>query len=409
MEVEMVKKCILILSVSLFFCSYGFMSSPDQDPFRIIKEEGVPVAVNPDHPVPTKNSPRDIAFAEELTIGEIKGDPHYVFSDYISYAVDEKGNMYVLDWREKSVRKFDKNGIYKITIGGEGQGPGEFIAPKEIRFLPSGYIIVFEDETQKFSCFTLDGDFVSSGRFKKLLSAPYFGFSNGNIIGKHVLRDSRKSVAITGLYNANTELLFTFHEQELEPYKQWPSRDSVDARIKRLAEVWSKIAFRPVTVVALDRNENIYFAFTDRFEIEIYSEEAELKRKIRTELPFLPAEKKDRNSFLDYYLPRDISTWNTMSKQMQNKIKSLIQFPNKKPAFVDILPMDNDFVMVVRDGKYGQDSLIDIFDSSGRFIIEKNLNFHVKEGLCRRDKLYTQYEDEEGNKFVKRYKYTFKT
>jgi hypothetical protein len=75
---------------------------------------------------------------------------------------------------------------------------------------------------------------------------------------------------------------------------------------------------------------------------------------------------------------------------------------------VDILPMDNDFVMVVRDGNYGLNSLIDIFDSSGRFIIEKKLDFNVKKGLCRKDKLYTLYEDEEGNQFVKRYNYTFK-
>ena len=383
------------------------MASPDQDPFRIIKEEGIPVAVNPGHPIPTKNSPRDIAFTEELTIGEVKDDPHYVFSEYISYTVDERGNMYVLDWREKSVRKFDNNGSYKITIGGEGQGPGEFTAPKEIRYLPSGHIIVFEDETQKFSCFTLDGDFVRSGKFKKLLSAPYFGFSNRNLLAKHVLRDSRKSVSITGLYDADTELLFAFYEKELEPYKQWPSRDNVDARIKRLAEVWSRIAFRPKTVVALDRDEDIYFAFTDKFEIKIFSSQAKLKRKVKAELPFLPVEKKDRNSFLDYYLPRDISTWNTMSKQMQNKIKNLTQFPNKKPAFMSIIPMDNDYLMIVRDGYYRRNSLIDIFDSSGRFIIEKKLDFQINEGLCRGHKLYTLYEDDEGNQFVKRYGYTF--
>jgi len=385
------------------------MPNPDQDPFRIIKEEGVPVAVSPDHPVPTKNSPRDIAFTEELTVGKVKGDPHYVFSEYIRYTVDEKGNMYVLDWREKSVRKFDKSGSYRITIGGEGQGPGEFTAARAIGFLTSGHIIVFENETQEFSCLTLEGEFVKSGRFKKLLTAPYLGFSNGNLIAKHVLRDSRKSVSITGLYDANTELLFAFHEQELEPYKPWPSRDNVDARIKRLAEEWSRIAYKPETVVALDRDENIYFAFTDRFEIKIYSSEAELKKKIRTELPFLPVEKRDRNSFLDYWLPRDISTWKTMSKQMQNKIKSLIQFPNKKPAFMSIIPMDNEFVMVVRDGNYGLNSLIDIFDSSGRFIIEKKLDFQMKEGLCRGNKLYTLDEDEDGNQFVKRYNFTFKS
>lgn len=396
-----------IILVSIFFCATGFLQSFDQDEFRVLKKDRVLVALNPDHPVPAKNSPRDISFAEELTLGKVKGNPHYVFSEYISFTVDGKGNIYVLDLREKSVRKFDKKGNYQLTIGCEGQGPGEFTFPKEIRYLADGYIIVFEGETQKFSYFTVDGDFVKSGRFKNLLLAPYFGLSNGNFIATNVLRDSKKAALVTGVFDANSELIFALHEQELEPYKPWPRQDDVDARTKRLAEMWSKRAFRSETVTALDVDENIYFAFSENYEIKVYSSNGELKRVIKTELPFLPVEKKDRSRFMDDLLPRDISTWNTMSKQMQNKIKSLIKFPSKKPAFLSIIPMDKDFVMVVRDGNYGLDSLIDIFDSSGRFIIEKKLGFNIKEGICRGDKLYSLHEDEVGNQFVKRYSYKF--
>lgn len=401
------KKNILIIFLILFFCTHGFLNGLAQDKFRILKKDGVPVAVNPHHPVPSKNSPRDIAFTEELILGKSEGNSHYVFGEYIRFTVDKKGNIYVLDWMEKTVRKFDKKGNYQLTFGREGQGPGEFTFPKEIKSLPDGHIIVFEGEAQKFSCFTLEGDFVKSGRFKKLLSAPYFGLTGDSIIAKNVVRESNKTTVVTGVFDANSELLFALHEQKSKPQKPWPSQKDVDARARRLAEICSKIAFRPKTVVALNEKENIYFAYSDHYEIKIYSSNGALKRAIRTDLPFLPVEKEGRDRFVDYWLARDISTWNTMSKQMQNKIKSLIRFPEKKPAFLSIIPMDKDFVMVVRDGYYGLDSTIDVFDSSGRFIIEKKLDFNINEGLCRGDKLYTLHEDEVGNQFVKRYRYKF--
>lgn len=63
--------------------------------------------------------------------------------------------------------------------------------------------------------------------------------------------------------------------------------------------------------------------------------------------------------------PRDISTWSTMNEKMKQKIKNLIRFAATKPAFLEIIPMDNDFIMVLRDGEFGHNALINIFDSQG--------------------------------------------
>jgi len=40
-------------------------------------------------------------------------------------AVDKQGNIYVLDSRLSSIKKFDKNGNFLTSIGKQGQGPGE--------------------------------------------------------------------------------------------------------------------------------------------------------------------------------------------------------------------------------------------------------------------------------------------
>ncbi|MFZ2053140.1 MAG: hypothetical protein WAU81_02975, partial [Candidatus Aminicenantales bacterium] len=63
--------------------------------FKVIEEDGVRVAVNPDRAVPGKDSPKDIVFKERFRIGLAEGDPNYVFGPFISFTVDEHAHVYV--------------------------------------------------------------------------------------------------------------------------------------------------------------------------------------------------------------------------------------------------------------------------------------------------------------------------
>jgi hypothetical protein len=398
------RKLNLILYCFFILFSLGF--NADKKEFRIIKENGIPVAINPDHPVPTKNSPKDIVFKEELILGSTGGDPKTTFGEFISYTVDDQENVYILDWRAKTVRKFGPRGDYLLSFGKAGQGPGEFSYPEEIRFLPAGHLIIFEGESQKFSVFNLNGDFVKSGRFFNLMYPTYFGLSNGNFIATQVKYDKQKTGITTGLFNGKSELLAVLHQKENKLPQPWPRNDP-DARARRLAESMSRTAFKRTAVVALDAKEAIYFAFSDKYEIKVYSSEAKLKRIIRSALPLRPVTKRDQEDFLNIWVPRDISTWSTMNEKMKNKIKNLIQFPATKPAFLEIIPMNNGSIMVLRDGNFGHNALINIFDSQGRFIIEKDLPFPIRNGLSKGNKLYTIFEDKDGYKFVKRYRLQF--
>ena len=159
--------------------------------------------------------------------------------------------------------------------------------------------------------------------------------------------------------------------------------------------------------MALDRKETVYFAFSDNYEIKIFSSSGKLERKIRSALPFRPVAKKDKENFLEIWVPKDISTWGSMDEGLKKKIKNLIRFPWNKPAFLEILPMDNGHILVLRDGYFGENALVDVFDPQGRFIIEKQLSFPIQNGISRGEKLYTIVEDEYGYQFIKRYDVRF--
>jgi hypothetical protein len=393
----------------LLFVAAALAAAPSlihgEEEFKVVMERGIPVAVNPANPVPASNSPRDIRFEEELTLGATEGDPHFIFGDFIRFAADDEGNIYVLDRESRSVKKFSPSGDFLGQFGRPGQGPGEFQLPEEIRLLADGNLIVFDGEGQRFSVFHADGSVVESRRFLKLMFPPYFGFSSANFIASHILFGTKTMTTTTGLYDENCELIAALHRSKSQLPAARGSPNDQEARAKRLAESFSRAAFRQAPVIALNRDEDIFFGFSGTYEIQIRTAKAELKRIIRTALPLLPVTQEDRRDYIEIWVPKDLSTWSTMSGQMKKKITSQIRFPDKKPAFLQIIPMDGNFLMVLRDGWFNRNALIDIFDPQGRFIIEKKLPFPIKAGLCRDGRLHTLFEDVNGNQFVRRYAY----
>lgn len=397
------RKCfffVIMAGVFLIFC-WG----QEKKEFRIIQEKGTRIAENPGYPIPASDSPNDIVFTEGLKLGATKGEPHYIFSELISFTVDDKKNIYVLDRREKTVRKFNPIGEYLESFGREGQGPGEFIDPETIQYLPGEYLMIFEGESQKYSSFTTKGELVKTQRFRKLMFSPYLGFTNGNYLATHVDRSSDKDVFITGVFNENAELILPLNRLERDPDPPWPAQNDRTSRARRIGEAFSRAVFRHGPVVALSDSGFIYFGFSEKYEIKIFKPGGQLYKIIRAQLPFLPVDKQDEKNFLENHIPRDLSTWNRMDESFKKEIIDMIRFPDKKPAFISFIPMRDDFLIVLRQGEYGRNALIDIFDPSGRFIIEKQLDFPIIDGLCRGDCFYTKCEDELGNQFIKCYKF----
>lgn len=67
-----------------------------------------------------------------LVIGDIEKNPTAKAYKYIwNYYVDRQGNIYISDWIECTIDKYDSQGRYLCSFGHKGQGPGEFGAPPE--------------------------------------------------------------------------------------------------------------------------------------------------------------------------------------------------------------------------------------------------------------------------------------
>ncbi len=89
----------------------------------------------------------------EVSIGELDGPEEYLFGWIFSLAVDDERNVYVFDYQAQHVGVFDAGGNHLETLGGEGEGPGEFKRAEAIAMLPDGRLVVRNPGNQRVEVF----------------------------------------------------------------------------------------------------------------------------------------------------------------------------------------------------------------------------------------------------------------
>lgn len=68
-----------------------------------------------------------VRLVEEVAIGALDGAEEYLFGRVGDLAVDADGGIYVFDGQVPALRYYDSNGDYVRTLGGRGEGPGEYM------------------------------------------------------------------------------------------------------------------------------------------------------------------------------------------------------------------------------------------------------------------------------------------
>ena len=93
---------------------------------------------------------------EEASIGLEAGSDEYMFSFVMSvFGTDE--HIYVADEQANLVRRYDHEGVYVRTIGGVGQGPGEYVDPRVIAVAPDGRILISDSQVGRTQVYGANG------------------------------------------------------------------------------------------------------------------------------------------------------------------------------------------------------------------------------------------------------------
>ena len=95
----------------------------------------------------------EAALVPEVSIGEADGPEEHLFGSIRSIAVDDDRNVYVFDEQAQHIRVFDSEGVYVETLGGRGEGPGEFSRAEAIALLPDGRLVVRDPGNMRIEVF----------------------------------------------------------------------------------------------------------------------------------------------------------------------------------------------------------------------------------------------------------------
>jgi sugar lactone lactonase YvrE len=102
-------------------------------------------------------------------------------------AVDSSGNVYVADYGNSRIQKFDSSGGYLTKWGGQGSGNGQFNYPSSVATDSSGNVYVADSENHRIQKFDSNGGYLtkwgtrgnSSGQFITAMSVAVD--SSGNV------------------------------------------------------------------------------------------------------------------------------------------------------------------------------------------------------------------------------------
>jgi len=105
----------------------------------------------------------DRILVPEVTIGEMEGEPEYLFGSIRSLAVGSDGTIYVVDGQVPDLRSYGPDGLYLATLGRPGEGPGELKSPDGgLAVLSDGRILVRDPGNGRIQVYGPDGKALES-------------------------------------------------------------------------------------------------------------------------------------------------------------------------------------------------------------------------------------------------------
>lgn len=361
----MKKKVFLLYVIVIVLASLSFLNDVlAVDSNAIQESEKVKFVSNPKTP----SMKMSIVFEEDLTIGEAEGDENYMFGSQVSFITDEEGNFYVADSDNKRIQKYDAHGKYLLSIGREGQGPGEFQSLSAPRFDKNHNLYVNDGLIQRITFFDRNGKHIKQINIpERYFYNPYFN-SKGLLLARkwHAYFEGniQKRVSLYGIFDSEFNLIKELHEDIIE----WtlPAVRNTSSIIKFLSQRSSQEAFRPEVTCILADNDFIYLGYPNKYEIKIYSPQGKLERIITRDYDPIPVSEKDKESYVEEAHEKYNSP--SYTKDMKNEAFQNIEFRKYKPAYKSFTLMERGWLAVIVNTVDGEYTLFDIFNREGKYI-----------------------------------------
>jgi hypothetical protein len=167
----------------------------------------------------------------------------------------------------------------------------------------------------------------------------------------------------------------------------------------------SEMAFKPAPCYLLAPNDEIFFGFSNSYEIKVYSPEGKLARIIRKDYDPAPVTAKDKEQYEKFQRAEFLRFIPAQAENAKKKALKLISYPEYKPAYQDFTVDDKGWLFVIVGGEGNESTVLDVFDAEGHYIARTEAPIPAEMLRFKRGKAYA-IATEDGYKSVRRFSYT---
>jgi len=209
---------------------------------------------------------KEIVLKEDLSFGVESGDERYTFADIGDIELDSEENIYILDWKDSKIKKFDKDGNFLQSLEfKQGEGPREASYITGMAVTLKGKIYAHDRNTGKILVFDEGFSWVRSFNtgFRSIDILPY-SEEEFIILG---IKDEN----IFHIFDQEGNLLESFGETFEIPSEYLQYENVPLAKLPRRADI--------------TRDSRIYLVNLHKYEIRIY-EDKKVDHVIKEESEF---------------------------------------------------------------------------------------------------------------------------
>lgn len=286
-----------------------------------------------------------ISEAPVIDIGTVEGDLQYQLYRVYSAVRLSDGRVVIGDDGSSELRFFDGEGRYLLSVGREGEGPGEFRFLLRVWSGENDSIFVWDGLLNRLSVFSQSGAFVRSVRF-----SVESGRGRPNVVGRFddgsmltvgssgILSPDVPGIVLSGAvslsrYHANGT--FADAIAELPGGNRW-----VFAAGGRTTFPYVPFAAQPSWVVGRNR---AYLGAGRAFEIDVRDGTGKLTRIVRVAGQERRVTDAARTQFRESLLA---SVPNANERRRQERFLSEVPFPEMLPAYRSLLVDSEGFLWV---------------------------------------------------------------
>lgn len=334
-------------------------------------ENGVVFVSNPKKPAPKPGGPSKLLLKEDLVIGHETTAAGYLFAQLRSIGVDDRENIWTLDWQDIKVRVFDKTGKLISTFGRKGQGPEEWQSPGRMFILPDGSAAILD--VAKLTFYSLKGKCLKEISTARSRMMRFRIDSRGTIYGDR-LEMGEKTLYKLLKYDQSLNAVATVGEVE-EPRSQG-----------------SMSVFPSLLLFHVTADDRVIWMYTPTYVFHVLDRDGKVIGKITKDYAPAKVTADDKKRILD----EEYSDFSG---------KNELVFPDYYPPVRSFIGDDKGGLYAMTYEKDDQGwTLFDAFDTDGRCITRFSLPNGELAFAVKKNKLYVLIQEDAGGRpLVKRY------